>query len=370
MTARVLWLTKGLGLGGAERLLRVMAPRLDRDRYELDVAYVLPWKDAFVGQMRADGVRVVCLGAARTVDPGWIWRLRGLLVKRRYDLIHTHSPVPAVAARLLAPPGSRFVHTEHNVWERYRWPTRVANAATYHRNRAALAVSDGVAASIAPPVWALGRPPEVRTLLHGVEPDEVPRGLEMAARARARLGLDADAPVLGTVANLTPKKDQATLLAAVDRLRHRWPALRLLLIGSGPLEDELRATVARLALDDHVWFLGSRDDVPDLLPAMDVFTLSSRYEGLPISLLEAMAAQVACVVTNVGGIPEAIEHDRDGLLVPPGDPEALADALGAVLRDDARRSRLAAAGRDRVVRDFSIDRAVAETDALYQRLLG
>ncbi len=365
MTTRVLWVTKGLGLGGAERLLTVMAPRFDATRFEIEVAYLLPWKDAFVPELTRARIPAHCLGARRTVDPRWVSRLRRLLRDGGFDIVHTHSPVPAVAARLLASKDIRFVHTEHNVWDRYRWPTRTANQWTYGRNQHAFAVSDGVADSIRRPRRLVRGWPSVSTLLHGVDPDGAPRGKEARAAARAELGIADDVPVVGTVANLTPKKDQATLVAAVDALRDHQPDVVLCLIGSGPLEQELRDDVARRGLEGHVRFLGLRDDVPDLLPGFDVFTLSSRYEGLPISLLEAMAAEVAVVVTAVGGIPEVITEGKDGRLVPAGSAEPLAATLAEVLEDRELRAAMAAAGRQRVVSGFSIDRAVEVSSELY-----
>ncbi|WP_157875754.1 glycosyltransferase, partial [Streptacidiphilus griseoplanus] len=153
---RVLWLAKGLGRGGAEQLLVNCARQLDRDRYEVDVAYVLPWKDALVPALEAAGARVHCLGGTPGTpgrpDPRWPLRLRRLAVERGYALVHTHMPVPAVAARLLVRgPGLRrvrLVHTEHNMWERYRTATRWANAATYGRNDAVIAVSQAVADTV------------------------------------------------------------------------------------------------------------------------------------------------------------------------------------------------------------------------------
>ena len=365
----MLWLTKGLGLGGAERLLTLMAAKINGKGFEVDVAYLLPWKHAFVGDLQAAGVRTVCLDARRTLELGWPRRLHALLRERDYELVHTHSPVPAAAARLFVR-DEVLVHTEHNVWDRYRWPTYAINAVTYGRNAAVLAVSDGVADSIVRPRWArLGAMPELETLLHGVEPDLAPRGPAARQAARRMLDLDADTLVLGNVANLTPKKDHRSLLIAVERLRARFPDLVALLIGTGPLEGELRTEVAKRGLGDHVRLLGARDDVPELLPALDVFVLSSRYEGLPISMLEAMAAEVACVVTRVGGIPEAVADGVHARLVPPGEPDELAAALGEVLADPRLCARLAAAGRERVVASFSIDRAVDRTRRLYDELL-
>lgn len=370
MPDRVLWLMKGLGLGGAERLLALMAPKLDPERFEVEVAYLLPWKDAFVPDLERAGMRVTCLEARCTVDPRWVARLRHLLAERRIDLVHTHSPVPAAAARLLVGDEVRILHTEHNVWDRYRWPTYAANAVTYGRNNAVLAVSDGVADSVRRPRWLpWASYPPVETLLHGVDVDDARRGPEARLAARERLGLPADVPVIGNVANLTPKKDHASLLEALARLRSNHPEVVTVLIGTGPLEAELRQRVADLDLEEHVRFLGMRDDVLDLLPGLDVFVLSSRYEGLPISMLEAMAAEVACVLTRVGGIAEAVNDGQEGLLVPAAAPEALAGALSQVLMDPDLRSRLGAAARERVQRDFSIDRAVLTLEERYTSLL-
>jgi glycosyltransferase involved in cell wall biosynthesis len=363
---RVLWLIKGLDRGGAERLLTTTAAKLDRDRFEIEVAYVLSGYDGFVPDLEALGIRTHCLGATRTLQFGWVRNLRDLLRSGDYDIVHTHSPLPAVAARALLRRPVPLVHTEHNLWGCYRWPTYVANAVSYGRNEAIIAVSDGVAESIGAARWLpRSRRSTVEVLLHGVDPVTAVRGSEARAQARALLGLDDARQVAGTVANLSPKKDHAGLLTAIDQLRERMPDVLLLLIGSGPLEAELRARVGREGLDDHVRFLGSRDDVAALLPALDVFVLGSRYEGLPIALLEAMAAEIACVATAVGGVPEAITDGVEGSLVPPGDPAALAKALEVVLQDSELRAAMGRAGRLRVSSDFSIDRAVRRTEELY-----
>ncbi|MFC6598849.1 glycosyltransferase [Kitasatospora paranensis] len=357
---RVLWLAKGLGRGGAEQLLLNCARHADTGRYEIEVAYVLPYKDALVPALEAAGVRVHCLGAA----PGALWpvRLRGLLAERRYDLVHSHMPIPAVAARLSAfgRRAPRLVHTEHNVWERYRTATRWANALTYRRNDAVIAVSHAVAATIGrrrpAPDW-------VTVVHHGPDLAGAPEGPAARAAARAELGLPQDALVVGTVGNLTAKKDQATLLAAFDLLRADHPAAALLLIGAGPLEADLRARAG-----EGVVFAGSRADVPALLPALDVFTLSSRQEGLPVALMEAMTSGLPSVVTRVGGMPEVLDDDRQGLLVPPGDPAALAAALGRLAGDPALRARLGAAARERS-RGFDVAGAQHAIEQVYARVL-
>lgn len=364
---RVLILTKGLGRGGTERLIAGTARLLDRDRFELDVAYLLPWKDAFVAEVEATGTAVHCLDGPRATSLGWLRRLRRLVREREIDVVHTHMPLPAAYARV-ALPGRRpaFVHTEHNMWGRYRPPTRWANAATYRRNARAIAVSDGVAGSIRSSV-------PVTVVVHGTDPGRVASGPDARAEARSRLGLPAEARVVGTVGNFTAKKDQASLLRAFASLPPTAGGSDretvAVLVGLGPLEGELRALAAELGVADRVLFAGSRDDVFEILPAFDVFTLSSRFEGLPISLLEAMATGVAPVVTAVGGIPEVVTDGVDGMLVPPGDPGALAAALAKVLDDDALRAGLAERAVDRA-RKFDLASAVRRTEEIYLAALG
>ncbi|MFF1908079.1 glycosyltransferase [Kitasatospora sp. NPDC058218] len=372
---RVLWLAKGLGRGGAEQLLLNCARHVDGSRYEVEVAYVLPWKDALAPALTEAGVRVHCLGGAPgtpgRADPRWPLRLRRLLAERRYGLVHTHMPVPATAARLLSyglgGAGSpRLVHTEHNVWDRYRPATRWANALTYRRNDAVVAVSHAVertipAARRRPGAW-------VHVVHHGPDLAGAPQGPEARAAARAELGLPHDAFVVGTVGNLTPKKDQATLLAAHARLRPHHPRARLVLIGAGPLESRLRAHADELGVTDSVLFAGSRPDVPALLPGLDVFTLSSRQEGLPVALMEAMTSGLPAVVTRVGGMPEVLDDGDQGLLVEPGDPAALAAALGRLADDRELRERLGAAARERAAR-FDVAGAQRAVEAVYEQVL-
>jgi glycosyltransferase involved in cell wall biosynthesis len=362
---KVLWLTKGLGRGGAETLLVSCARALDTSRFEVQVAYLLPWKDALVDELAGAGVTTHCLGTGRATDLAWIWRLRRLVRTLRFDIVHTHMPIPAVAARLaLGPGGPRLVHTEHNTWRRYRWPTYAANLATYALNDHVIAVSQAVADSIEPRrVPRLKAMPPIEVLVHGIELD-VPGVGNARLGARRLLDLPADAPVVGTVGSLTAKKDHGTLLRAVQLLQRRHAGTRLVVVGTGPLQQALRQEAHDLGISDLVVFTGLRDDVTALLPAFDVFALSSTFEGLPIALVEALAAGLPSVVTAVGGVPEVVTDGREGLLVPAGSPQLLADAVARLLADDELRAQMSRAARERS-RAFDIRRAVRRLEEIY-----
>jgi glycosyltransferase involved in cell wall biosynthesis len=360
----VLVLIKGLGRGGAEQLLLSGVPYVDRERFRYRFAYLLPWKDSLVPELRAAGLPVDCLDGA--AGAGWVGRLRALLRRERVELVHAHSPVAAAAARVVAGRHTRVVYTEHNVWSRYHRATRTANLVTFPRNDHVFAVSDMVRASIRypAPMRALPMPP-LETLRHGLDP--AAGGWE-GDDVRAELGISEDAPLVGSIANFKAAKDHATLLRAAVRVRQAVPDLCLLLVGQGPLEAETRRLAAELGLSETVLFAGFREDARRLAAAFDVFTLSSTYEGLPIALVEAMALGRPAVVTDVGGTPEVVTDGADGLLVPPGDPAALADGLLRLLGDPELRARIGAAARTRAAA-FDIRTAVARMEQVYVDLL-
>jgi glycosyltransferase involved in cell wall biosynthesis len=360
---RVLLLIKGLGRGGAELLLAAAAPHLDRERFDYRVAYLLPWKDAVVADLEGSGLPVVCLDGGR--GSGWLRRLRALVDGQRIDLVHAHSPVPAVGARLVLwrRRDVAVVYTEHNVWPSYHPLTRVANRLTFSRNDHVFTVSEDVRASVR---RRPARGPVVETLYHGLDPGSA--AAWSPAGVREELGIPASAPLVVTVANFRRDKGHPYLLEAAALVRHQLPEVRFVLVGLGPLEAEMRERARRMALDGTVVFTGFRQDARRIVAAADVFVLASLREGLPIALLEAMAAGVPPVVTGVGGMPEVVEDGRHGSVVPPADPAALARAVAALLGDPATHRRMAEAARRRGA-EFDIRLAVRRTEQVYGELL-
>jgi glycosyltransferase involved in cell wall biosynthesis len=358
----VLWLVKGLGPGGAERLLVESARFVDRERFAIRAAYVLPWKDHLVAELEAEGVPVTCLGARRELDPGWVRGLRRLVRAARIDLVHAHSPVPGIAART-ALRGPAIVTTEHNTWDRYRPSTRWLNAWTFGRQQAAIAVSEEVARSFGD----RNRPP-IHVIANGVDPARV-RGRAMSrAEARVALGVPLDAAVVGAVGGLTAKKGHVHLVHAARAVVDAVPHARVVIVGLRIDDAPVRAAIAGEGLQDRVLLAGYRPEAARLLSGFDVFALPSLFEGMPVSLLEAMATGLPSVATRVGGVPEVATDGVDALLVPPGDEGALAEALIQLLNDPARRASLGAAARATADR-FSLAEAVRRTEDVYEQAL-
>lgn len=365
---RVLWVIKGLGVGGAERLLTSLAGVADHERFDYEVAYLLPWKDALAGDLRSLGVAVHCLDARHERDLRWLVRFRRMLTARRYDIVHLHSPYVAGWARLVVQSmprrrRPRVLSTEHNVWWSYVAPTRILNAITAPLDDARVAVSSEVRESIPSPLRR-----SVRVVVHGVRLDAIPSDRAGRTRLRASLGIGDDTVVALTVANFRPQKGHLDLLDAARRVVASGVDVTFLLVGHGPLEPDVRDAHEALQLGDRVRFLGFRDDAVELLAASDMFVLASLHEGFPVAVMEALAAGVPVVATAVGGVPDVIDDGVEGYIVPAGHPEELAAAIVRVADDPAGRERMSEAAAARG-REFDIARAAREIESLYRDLV-
>jgi glycosyltransferase involved in cell wall biosynthesis len=197
--------------------------------------------------------------------------------------------------------------------------------------------------------------------------------LERSVRARETVcrefGLPDDVRLVVNVGNLVPKKGHRVLLAAARYVVDRVPAVRFLVVGSGPLAEDLATLARRSGLDGQVVFTGLRDDATALIGAADVFVLSSLHEGLPVALLEAMALGRAVVATRVGGVPEVVAHGETGVLVEPGDPQALAASILQLLHDDRLRDRLGRQARAQAQRRYGMAAMVRAVEDVYGALV-
>lgn len=363
--------------GGGERLAVENAIRLDPDRYERTLC-ITRWEDsldrieparAMLARLRDSGVRVVKLRRrSRFALWAW-WPLFSLLRRERIDVVHGHlfgsNVWAAVLGRLASVPA--IVAHEH-MWA-YEGGGGSRLRPLLDRELIARLADAFVAVS------EEGRrrmieveripPSEIVLIQNGIAGFDPGDG----ARVRAELGIGAGAPVVGTVGHLRPEKAFGVLIEAVAILRSEYGDLVVLIAGEGPERPSLERQVAELGLDGVVQLLGSRDDVPSILSALDVAVCCSDFEGGPLSVMEYMEAGLPVVATEVGGLPELVEEGETGLLVPPRQPAKLSDALSRLLADPALRERLGA--RARIVRRQRWDLGVwaRRLEGLYEDLL-
>jgi glycosyltransferase involved in cell wall biosynthesis len=183
------------------------------------------------------------------------------------------------------------------------------------------------------------------------------------------MGWELDPVYIGTVGNLRPVKNQTLLLQAAQQVCARYSNVRVVIIGDGPLREQLIRTAEELGIHKQVRLLGARSEIPELLNALDIFVLPSLSEGLPMSVLEAMACGLPVVATRVGGITEVVVHGHTGLLVPSQAVQQLAAALETLVQQPAMRVTLGRQGRQRVVEHFSRQRMVRDYQLLYESLM-
>lgn len=365
---KVLHVLSACTVGGCEMHALALLGRLDAARYDRWLAYFEERPDAarpLVDDFRALGVRTVDLRAARQLDPAAVVRLVALLRRERFDLIHTHSlraELAAVTAARLVRPRPRVIRSIHNTDDFYlrpptSWLARLSARLLDH----AIAISDAVARHV---VAHAGLPAaKVTRIYYGLDPSPY-------AGVPPLGGVRGQPPTIGMIARLAPQKGHRVLLDALPAVLARVPDLRVEIVGHEHLTTiaELRDYARQRGVAERVTFSGFRDDLPSLFSRWELLVLPSLWEGFGLVLLEAMAAGRPVVASRVGPIPEIVAHGETGLLVEPGQPASLAAALLELLERPELAARLGAAGRRRLAQQFTLERMVAETEALYDRL--
>lgn len=366
---KVLILVHGLPVGGTERMVTDLVRWL-RAR---DVSVWIGCLDelgTFGEALAREGVPCRVFGRR----PGTDLRLPGHIAawarQTDIDLLHAHQYSPyfygVLATFLYRRP---ILFTEHGRFHPDLPSTkrRIFNRTVGKRVDHITAVSSGVRDSL---VRVEGfAPARIEVLHNGLNPESVAASREERRHIRGDLGIPMEAPVVGTVARLNPIKNQRLLIDAFGDVVGDFPDAHLVIVGDGEAFAALSAQAAERGLRHAVHLVGGRDDVPAWLAAMDVFALSSLSEGMPMTILEAMAAGVPVVTTDVGGIREVLAPDEEGLFVPSGDRAAFAGSLKRLLDDPALRTRLAGRARARMERQFSLDAIGGRYLDIYRNLL-
>lgn len=368
---RVLHVVTSLDVGGAQKHLLSLVKGLRERGHTADVAFFK--NPTLREEFLATGAELFDLSTRRTFSPLLIPRLARILVRGRYQIVHTHllkaDSYGALAGVLARTPV--ILASKHNDEIALRNP----RVATVHGllsrlDQRVIVLSDYVGRYVA----SVGKvdPARIDRVYYGVRPATTAT-MEDGARLRAELGIPGNAPLVATVGRLMEQKGLVYLLQAMEILRDRLPEARLLMVGDsqdgrdGYKTDLLRQWEA-MGLQERVIFTGVRNDVPAVMQAIDLFAMASLWEGFGLVFLEAMAAARPIVATEVSAIPEVVEDGVTGLLVPPRDPRALAEAMLRLLTDRECAAAMGQAGLLKLKQQFSEDKMVESIEQIYYQL--
>jgi len=368
---RVLHLVSTFAVKTDTKWLYQLLKRLPRDRLASSIACMYGG-----GEMRAAfeqaGFATFDLQAARSLDPLGLWRLLRLIRRVRPHIVHTHllraDLYGGLAARLAGVP--IVLTTQYALYPYSRVTQRACDNLLDRMCRSlashALAVCEAVRQDL---IVRLGWPAErVHTIRTGLDFSAWRPDPQARQTLREQWAVPKDGIVIMTVARLSREKGLDVLVDAAARVRTQCPQARFVLVGSGPLEQSLARQIRDRGLEETVRLAGFHTDVASVLSAADVFVLPSYSEGMPNAVLEAFAAGLPVVASAVGGLVEAVDHERTGLLVPAGDAAALAEAVSRLIQDPSLARTLAQAGVAVARERFSIDKVAAEYAALYASL--
>lgn len=368
---------EGEVFGGGAKVVHQIAKGLDKQRYKSMVACAS--NGLFADMLRKAGVEVVEANMSSKHNVLLIPRLAKFMKQRGISVVHTHGPrsnfFGRIAARLAGVPVivstvaltigresyadvSKFRRSTYLLIDKLTsvYVNRFLVLSELHRD--ALAADYDIA------------PGRIRKIYNGIELAEYDANEDNGRAVRRELGIDSSSPIVGFIGRLVQKqKGLPFLLQAAAKVKAVFPNGNFLIVGDGPLKAELESLANDLNIFENCFFTGFREDIPDILSAIDMLVMSSLYEGMPMVILEAMAASKPVIATRVGGIPELVKDGETGILVPPKDVDALADNIIALLKNKDKAQQMGLAGRKRVQESFDVKTMVKKTEAVYGELL-
>lgn len=364
---KVLHIIKSLGRGGAEMLLPETLKIHNQEKFEFHYLYFLPWKDQMVKTIEEAGGRVTCFSASNNIKLLQQYpKVIEYCKKNKIDIIHCHLPWSGLLGRgVFLKMKIPVVYTEHNIQERYHIATKIVNKYTFNYQSLALGVSKDVSKSIQKNI-SPNIP--VKTLLNGVNTERFRRDETQAKAIKAELEIPADSFIIGNIAVFRKQKKILDWVRAFNKVHTKHPHVFGLLVGAGTQEEEIKSLISELKLEDKIKLPGLQEDTIPYFSAMDVFMMSSAFEGLPIALLEAMSMECAVVSTKAGGVVEALRDGKEGLLCEPGEWGNLARNVIILIEDQVKKDSLQKAARERVKNKFSLKKMVNELEQYYLKL--
>lgn len=365
---RILHIIKSLGRGGAETLLPETLSKHDKTKYQFHYIYFLPWKDQMVSAIRQEGGDVTCMPAKNNI--GILLQAKKIAAyvnKHEIQLIHCHLPWAGIIGRIVG----KFtkvpvVYTEHNTWDHYHKLTYHINKLTFSIQQKVIAVSHDVAKSIKA---HYGREvPSVQVVLNGINTEKFSRSVPLERDIREELSISGDKIVIGIVCVFRLQKRLDVWLDIASKLQEKHPHTAFLIVGDGPFKEDIHQKAKTLQVK-NLHFAGLQSEIRPYLKAMDIFMMSSEFEGLPIALLEAMSMGCVPACTAAGGIPELIHHGSNGMLVPVDKPMQLVEELSSCIEDRQNLKVTGELARESVIKRFSVHQMVNKLEEIYDSLI-
>jgi glycosyltransferase involved in cell wall biosynthesis len=369
----ILWIIDSLGQGGAEHLMPGILSHLDGGIFDLRVCALQEKFGNPIGrEIKALGIPVDLVSIPNLRDPGNLPRLLQYLKTIQPDVVHTQlefsDTLGSLAARWLGIPSVSTQHVMANpvTSSREFWRHRLMWLSLKYCSRIIFAVSEGARGHII----KTGNlsPEKVRILYNGIDLTGYAGNTALAAQARMELSIPVNAPVLISVAYLREPKGIQFMLQALPAILREFPECRYVIVGDGDYRSALENLTRELGMENNVVFTGRREDVPAILAMGDIFVHPTLADALPTVLAEAMAAGKPIIASRVGGVPEMVEHGSNGLLLPPGKPDALASACLTLLTDPKSISRMGESGMAVARNKFNIDEQCRKLEACYSEL--
>ena len=360
----ILHLIKSLGRGGAETLLPETLKVHDKSIFLFHCIYFLPWKNQLIEEITEAGGFVKNIPAVNNIRILFqAFSIVRYIKENNIDLIHCHLPWAGFVGRIVhLISGVPVIYTEHNKQERYQFLTRLLNKWSFNFQSLAIAVSEEVKRSIEKNI----KPTiQVKTILNGINTEKFHRNMESGKRIRTELGIPNDAIVIGSLGVFRTQKRinyWLELFLQISKSNHN---VRGILVGDGPLNQQIIEQVKDLGLEDLVFLPGLQTNAVDWYSAMDIFMMTSSFEGLPLALLEAMSCECAVVSTNAGGICEVIVNDISGIIVDVDQWKNIQSKVQFLLDNPGIKNSMALAARERVMNHFSIQSMVNQLETTY-----
>ena len=335
-----------------------------KEDFDFSYGFFFFFKDQMVSVLREQEVQVVCFNASNNLKLLLsAMRISKYIYAHEIDIIHCHLPWAGFSGRLLRRiTGKPVIYSEHNKQERYHWVTRTLNRWTFGFQDHVIAVSHDVEASIRKNIKTKA---PISTVQNGVNTDRFNPAGYNGAETRKELGIPSDVPVLGTVAVFRTQKRLDRWIDEAAKVKQRFPTAHFILVGDGPTESLIREKVNGHGLQECIHLPGRLEEVRPWLAAMNVFMISSEFEGLPVALLEAMSMQLPVVSTGAGGIKEVIRDNYNGLLVPVDQPDQLSAKVISLLEDHDFAKTLGVEARKTAIAEFGLGRMVSKLENLY-----